>query len=341
MKTLLLVEILIIVVVLGGHVTAFTTELSLPPIVPQKTHKHKNAASSSKLFATAGATSAATAERSRTNVDGGSDGPIDKYIRIPIEDLTNSFPWNARRLEDRRKRKFKRKLTLLHRFLGVRENADWVDLDDATKILIQDAGDDIKRKILIEKSRDDILQIRLNQRLAGYSKVSTEADLATALETEGEDEMDDSEKGKEDEKRVQKPNWMKDLIVRNDEEWKKETIKKFGLLTLFGMLVPSLIFPYGNVCAGYFILSNLLSRGVPSVDNGRGKKVYSMGETTHKRLAFMLTLGIFGGAKLFSIILIPKKLHSFKLWGLAASFVLENFIHGTGVYYLKPCKENK
>lgn len=97
------------------------------------------------------------------------------------------LPWNVERETKRRARKFRRDRSELHRYLGIAEDATYEEIVDATNVLIAraDADGDIKRKIQIEVTKDKILQIRLNERLAGLTSASTEAKAQSSYEVDG------------------------------------------------------------------------------------------------------------------------------------------------------------
>ena len=73
----------------------------------------------------------------------------------------------------------------LHRELGIPEDASYEEIVEATEHLVAQAGDDMKKKIKIEVAKDKILQIRLNERLAGLAEASQEARAQSVFEVEG------------------------------------------------------------------------------------------------------------------------------------------------------------
>jgi hypothetical protein len=95
------------------------------------------------------------------------------------------LPWNVQKEKQRLARKMKLEQATLHRELGIAEDATYEELVEATDALIMRAGSDIKRKIQIEVCKDKILQIRLNARLQGLAKASTDARAQSTFETEG------------------------------------------------------------------------------------------------------------------------------------------------------------
>lgn len=93
-----------------------------------------------------------------------------KMAAPTLPSIPNPFqqlPWNIEKSEKRTARKLKLERSKLHRELGIAEDATYEKIVEATELMIERAEGDIKRKILIEVTKDKILQIRLNERLAG------------------------------------------------------------------------------------------------------------------------------------------------------------------------------
>jgi hypothetical protein len=103
----------------------------------------------------------------------------------PIPNPFRSLPWNVEREERRKAQKLRLERSALHRELGIAEDATYEEIVAATDALIARADGDIKRKIQIEVAKDKILQIRLNERLAGLTLVTTEAKAQSSFETSG------------------------------------------------------------------------------------------------------------------------------------------------------------
>jgi len=74
---------------------------------------------------------------------------------------------------------------MLHRELGITEDATYEEITAACDRLIADAGDNMKQKIKIEVAKDKILQIRLNARLAGLTETTAAARAQSNYELEG------------------------------------------------------------------------------------------------------------------------------------------------------------
>jgi hypothetical protein len=95
------------------------------------------------------------------------------------------LPWNARKEREREARRLKQESAILHRELGITEDASYEEITAACDRLIAASGDDMKAKIKIEVAKDKILQIRLNARLAGLTETSSEARAQSNYEVEG------------------------------------------------------------------------------------------------------------------------------------------------------------
>jgi hypothetical protein len=107
-------------------------------------------------------------------------------LALPIPpNLFKKLPWNVQKEQQRLARKMKLEQATLHRELGIAEDATYEEIVEATDALIMRAGSDLKRKIQIEVCKDKILQIRLNARLKGLAKASTDARAQSTFESEG------------------------------------------------------------------------------------------------------------------------------------------------------------
>ena len=95
------------------------------------------------------------------------------------------LPWNVKKEQERQKRRLAKERATLHRQLGIAEDATYEEIVQATDFLIAQAGDNLKEKIKIEVAKDKILQIRLNERLAGLAAENKEARAQSSFEVEG------------------------------------------------------------------------------------------------------------------------------------------------------------
>lgn len=103
----------------------------------------------------------------------------------PIPNPFQQLPWNVEREQRRKARKLRLERSTLHRQLGIAEDATYEEIVAATDELIAATEGDLKKKIQIEVAKDKILQIRLNERLAGLTQLSTEARAQSSFEVDG------------------------------------------------------------------------------------------------------------------------------------------------------------
>jgi hypothetical protein len=104
---------------------------------------------------------------------------------VAIPNPFKKLPWNVRKEKEREMRRLKQERARLHRELGIAEDATYEEIVIATDSLILKAGGDIKKKVMVEVAKDKILQIRLNQRLAGLQADSKEARAMSTYEVQG------------------------------------------------------------------------------------------------------------------------------------------------------------
>lgn len=110
-----------------------------------------------------------------------SSGTTLDAVPNPFKQL----PWNVEKDKQRKTRKLRLERSRLHRELGIAEDATYEELVAATDSLIARADGDLKRKVQIEVAKDKILQIRLNERLAGLAVAETEARAQSTFEVDG------------------------------------------------------------------------------------------------------------------------------------------------------------
>ena len=124
--------------------------------------------------------------------------PAQKSLHTPLRatklaalpNVPNPFqqlPWNVEKAQKSKERKLKLERSRLHRELGIAEDATYEEINEATEKMISLADGDLKRKIQIEVVKDKILQIRLNERLAGLMSdiVTKDAKAQSGFETDG------------------------------------------------------------------------------------------------------------------------------------------------------------
>jgi hypothetical protein len=111
--------------------------------------------------------------------------PLFQATAPSVPNPFKNLPWNVKKEREREARRLKQERAKLHRELGIAEDATYEEIVEATDRLIAKAGTDLKQKVKIEIAKDKILQIRLNERLAGLAKTTTEARAQSTYEIEG------------------------------------------------------------------------------------------------------------------------------------------------------------
>ena len=116
--------------------------------------------------------------------------PLSATKLAALPSVPNPFqqlPWNVVKAQKSKERKLKLERSKLHRELGIAEDATYEEINEATEKMIALADGDLKRKIQIEVVKDKILQIRLNERLAGLTSdiVTKDAKAQSGFETDG------------------------------------------------------------------------------------------------------------------------------------------------------------
>jgi len=129
-------------------------------------------------------------QHAATTASAGPRSPTLRAAAVPnvISNIPNPFkklPWNVQKEKERQARRMKTERAKLHRELGIAEDATYEDIVAATDHLISMAGNDLKAKIKIEVAKDKILQIRLNERLAGLAAVDKAARAQSTYEVQG------------------------------------------------------------------------------------------------------------------------------------------------------------
>jgi hypothetical protein len=194
--------------------------------------------------------------------------------QLPNLDIPNPFkalPWNVQKDKQRQARKMKMENSKLHRELGIAEDSTYEEITAVTQTLIRkaEADGDVKKKIKIEVAKDRILQLRLNERLAGLATLTKEARAQSRVE---QDEyvffkydmisifprslahsfifyyivilytsLDDEDLLPEEKRKEWKvPRWAENLIVKPDVAYRNRQIKVFGSMSLLAMILPPL-----------------------------------------------------------------------------------------------------
>jgi hypothetical protein len=101
-----------------------------------------------------------------------------------IPNPLKSLPWNVKKEQERVSRRLKTESAQLHRELGIAEDATFEEIQAVTNSLIAkaDSDGDVKKKIKVEVAKDRIMQIKLNERLAGLTVLTEDAKAQSRLE---------------------------------------------------------------------------------------------------------------------------------------------------------------
>jgi len=249
-----------------------------------------------------------------------------------------SLPWNVEKQKSKKARMLKLERSKLHRELGIAEDASYEEVVEATDRLIARAGDDLKRKIKIEVAKDKILQIRLNERLAGLAAASTEARAQSTFEVDGID--DEAVVSKDKEMEWQAPRWTQGLIVKPDDTQLKGQARLWGGITLAGLVFPPAI-DYLNRFTWLVCIAQLTFRGMPRDNMESGGLGISFntggGGKSHMKVAWLLGIGvsILGASLVYG--LMPAWAKGQRYTSLLA-YTLRNTIFAVACSYLQPYK---
>jgi len=137
------------------------------------------------LLSLAAAFTPASLTRQPTRSSSSSPLFMAKKASTPtIPNPLKALPWNVRKEQERENRRLKTESAKLHRELGIAEDATFEEIQQVTNTLIAkaEAEGDIKKKIKVEVAKDRIMQIKLNERLAGLTELTEDAKAQSRLE---------------------------------------------------------------------------------------------------------------------------------------------------------------
>jgi len=263
---------------------------------------------------------------------------IETSLTAVASNPFKGLPWNVEKERSKKARMLKLERSKLHRELGIAEDASYEDVVEATDRLIARAGDDLKRKIKIEVAKDKILQIRLNERLAGLAAASTEARAQSSFEVDGVDEDLVASKDKDTE--WQAPRWTQGLIVKPDDAQRNGQARLWGGITLAGLVFPPAI-DYLNRFTWLVCIAQLSFRGMPRDNIEGGGLGISFnaggGGKSHMKVAWLLGIGvsILGAGLVYG--LMPAWAKGQRYTALLA-YTLRNTIFAVACSFLQPYK---
>jgi hypothetical protein len=148
-----------------------------PPIVRGAVSSRRLSSATTPLYAMAASKKSNSSKKKKQN-------PISN-AKFSVTNPLDKLPWNVRKEKERQAHRLAQERAQLHRELGIAEDATYEEIVEATDRLLAQAGNDLKRKIKVEVAKDKILQIRLQERMAGLSTDTREARAQSRYEIEG------------------------------------------------------------------------------------------------------------------------------------------------------------
>jgi len=308
---------------------------------------HRIVASSLLLFAAASAFAPTQHQQIyNTQQQRSLHTPLGATKLAAVPSIPNPFqqlPWNVDKAQKSKELKLRLERSRLHRELGIAEDATYEEINEATDRLIALADDNLKRKIQIEVVKDKILQIRLNERLAGLTSdiVTKDAKAQSGFEDSGndlEDAMRNANKNKK--KEWNAPAWTKGLIVKPDRKQIDGQLRLWGALSLLGLALPPFI-GYSNRFTWLVCIAQLSFRGMPrdQVQGGGMAMGFGSGPGSkkHIKVAWLIGMAItfFGGALTYG--LMPAWAKGQRFTPIAV-YTMRNFLYGVACCYFQPYK---
>jgi len=200
--------------------------------------------------------------------------------------LPNPFkalPWNARKENERDVRQKRVESAKLHRDLGITDDASYQEITTITDSLIAKADyeGDIKLKVKTEIAKDNLLIMRLNERIKSldlqndFANEQSEKEkkfdnddgvpsdeLKLLLEKQSDDEEQENEvngedKSKSKKRRIRVPTFLADLYLPPDAEHRKKVFNRFGLIMGISAIFPKAADMLGNV--NFLVAASLVS----------------------------------------------------------------------------------
>lgn len=150
----------------------------------------------------------------------------------------SALPWNVKKDQEKERRRLRTESATLHRELGLAEDATFEEIQEVVGLMITKAESegDIKKKIKVEIAKDKLMQIKLNERLAGLATLTEDAKAQSRLEEADEDDEDLFPEEKPS-REFKLPGFL-DIIRKPDEKWRNKQVKVFGVMTLICWILP-------------------------------------------------------------------------------------------------------
>lgn len=243
----------------------------------------------------------------------------------------SKLPWNVAKRKKREERRLKQEAALLYRELGVAEDATFEEIQEATSLLLARYEGDLKKKVKVEICKDKIMQIRLNQRLEGLVKETSDAAASNYLDEEVEELANKPSSW-------ELPRWAQGIIVKPDNVWRDQCVFWFGGIAALGVLIPTKADSFVTII--FFLASALMGqRGKPKPEPGMASNPFRGSVGWHSLFAILIAawgIAFYG----FIISLIMKALPFLEGSTFSSPFrnILMNLFMGLTVAYVKPYK---
>jgi len=250
------------------------------------------------------------------------------------------LPWNVKKEQEKQARRLRLERATLYRELGIAEDATYEEIVEATDALIAKAGGDLKKKVLIEVTKDKIFQIQLDERKAGLAEMEKDASAQSRFETEGDDDDAAAELSK---KKVEwnGPAWTRGLIVKPNEEHRNGQIRLWGIITAMGWLIPPSVAYLGRftwlVCIAQLTFRGMNRDEIEGGGMGMGFGGGGGGGTGHRKVAFLLGLTTWFVAAVLTYGLMPSWAKGLR-YSSSLTFTVMNILFGVACSYLQPYK---
>lgn len=251
-----------------------------------------------------------------------------------------ALPWNVKKDQEREARRLKTQSATLHRELGIADDATFEEIQEVTNNLILKAESegDVKKKIKVEVAKDRIMQIKLNERLAGLATLTDDAKAQSRLEeAEEEDDLYPEEKSSPT---LKMPGFLDGLIVKPDEEWRNKQLKVFGIMTAICWVLPPM--------AEKIIMINWLFAAGQIGRRGTGQDIEAMGNpyagkrsSPHQRTAIFLTLFVWIALKVWTGLIGNVKYTFGTRYAIVVEATIMNICLGIWTCYAQTYKGNK
>lgn len=213
---------------------------------------------------------------------------LNSAIAASVPSISSPYktlPWNTQREEQRKARRLTIENAQLFRELGLPEDATYEDVAETTARLIAETellpkNEGIKKKIKIEIARDEIYQIRLNERITGVRSEQEDAARVSKLEEGGLEGLQSMTTDNIDDIIKPKANfripvvsglveYFQSVFVPPDEKWRKRQIIIWGASTLVCLINPPLTEGFARL--NWLPAGGMMGyRGMPVPEGGGG-----------------------------------------------------------------------